>query len=258
MMRSADEWLMSRSPHKATFSIAVSAWPLISRASPQMRSESSGLRLCGMDEEPVCPGPKGSSSSWISVRCNERISVANFSSEAAMRARVVTRWAWRSRCTIWLETPATASPNWRHTRSSTDGGMVAWVPTAPDSIPTRTPASAAVSRSRCRRSSSHHKASFSPSVIGSAWTPWVRPIISVSRCCRAWRSSASSAWSSSASSNSPASPSCRFRPVSSISLEVRPRCSQRPSGPKVAVMEPRKAVTSWRVVSNSASIRPAS
>ena len=33
-------------------------------------------------------------------------------------------------------------------------------------------------------------------------------------------------------SRPPASTSCKSRPVSSMSLEVRPRCSQRPSGPK--------------------------
>ena len=44
-MRSAEEWLMSRSPQSATFSMAVTELPRISRARPQIRSASSGLRL---------------------------------------------------------------------------------------------------------------------------------------------------------------------------------------------------------------------
>ena len=38
------------------------------------------------------------------------------------------------------------------------------------------------------RSSNAHVASFRPSVIGSAWTEWVRPIITVSACSRAFAS----------------------------------------------------------------------
>ena len=38
------------------------------------------------------------------------------------------------------------------------------------------------SRSRSRCSSAYHSASFRPKVIGSAWTPCVRPIIGVRRC----------------------------------------------------------------------------
>ena len=52
-MRSADEWLISRSPHKATFSIDARLCPRIKRASPHTRSVNSGLRLCGIDDDPV-------------------------------------------------------------------------------------------------------------------------------------------------------------------------------------------------------------
>ena len=82
---------MSRSPQRATFSSAVTELPRINLARPQMRSASSGLRLWGMDEEPVWPAPKGSSSSCNSVRCNALISVANFSREAATSASVVMK-----------------------------------------------------------------------------------------------------------------------------------------------------------------------
>src|SRR5206468_1905903 len=43
---------MSRSCHRATFSSAAWAFALITRLSPQMRSDSSGLRLCGIGLEP--------------------------------------------------------------------------------------------------------------------------------------------------------------------------------------------------------------
>ena len=40
---------------------------------------------------------------------------------------------------------------------------------------------AARSRVRSRSSCSAHSATFAPNVVGSAWMPWVRPIITVSR-----------------------------------------------------------------------------
>ena len=92
-MRSAEEWLMSRSPHSATFSSAVTPCPRMSRASPHTRSDSSGLRLCGIDDDPASPSGNGSETSPISVRCRPLISVANFSSEAAISASVSTKSA---------------------------------------------------------------------------------------------------------------------------------------------------------------------
>ena len=63
---------------------------------------------------------------------------------------------------------------------------MAWVPTAPEILPTRMVSTAATRRSRCRFISSHQSASFNPMVIGSACTPWVLPIIRVSLCSSAW------------------------------------------------------------------------
>ena len=97
----------------------------MSRDSPQMRSESSGLRLWGIEEEPACPLGNGSETSRTSVRWRPRISVANFSREAAIRAREPTYWAWRSRCTIWFDTGAGAMPSRRQTLSSMAGLTVA-------------------------------------------------------------------------------------------------------------------------------------
>ena len=68
MIRSALEWLMSRSCQSATFSNATTALPRITRARPLSRSFVIGFRLCGMAELPFCPSPKNSSTSRTSVR----------------------------------------------------------------------------------------------------------------------------------------------------------------------------------------------
>ena len=57
--RSAEELERSRSCQRATDSIAVIALARMTRASPQTRSESSGLRLWGIAEEPACPPANG-------------------------------------------------------------------------------------------------------------------------------------------------------------------------------------------------------
>ena len=98
-------------------------------------SQPTGLRLCGIADEPFCPAPNGSSTSRTSVFCSARISVANFSRLAAMSASVVITSAWRSRCRIWEETGAGSSPSFAHTASSTSGGRCENVPTAPESLP---------------------------------------------------------------------------------------------------------------------------
>ena len=54
--RSTAEWEMSRSCQSAMFSSAGVTVARISRASPVRFSDSTGLRLCGMAEEPFCPG----------------------------------------------------------------------------------------------------------------------------------------------------------------------------------------------------------
>ena len=61
MIRSAPEWLMSRSCQSATFSTAAWALPRSTRASPVIRSVVIGLRLWGIALEPFCaPERKGS------------------------------------------------------------------------------------------------------------------------------------------------------------------------------------------------------
>ena len=53
------------------------------RARPVKFSDSTGLRLCGIAEEPFCFSEKNSSASSTSVRCRWRISVASRSMEEA-------------------------------------------------------------------------------------------------------------------------------------------------------------------------------
>src|SRR3954469_9512602 len=61
--RSADEWEMSRSCQRATFSRATSEHPRTTRASPQIRSAPTGFRLWGIAGEPFWPRPNGSCTS---------------------------------------------------------------------------------------------------------------------------------------------------------------------------------------------------
>ena len=77
---------MSRSCHSATFSIPTWALPRSTRARPQMRSQTTGLRLCGIALEPFWPARNGSSTSRTSVRCRCRISVAKRSRPAPASA----------------------------------------------------------------------------------------------------------------------------------------------------------------------------
>ena len=89
MTRSTDEWLMSRSCQSAMFSIAARLFERTILAKPHRFSEMMGLRLCGIADEPFCPGVNGSSASNTSVRCRCRISVANFSMLPARSASTV-------------------------------------------------------------------------------------------------------------------------------------------------------------------------
>ena len=57
-IRSALECVMSRSCQSATFSSPTWALPRRTRARPQMRSQTTGLRLCGIALEPFWPLPE--------------------------------------------------------------------------------------------------------------------------------------------------------------------------------------------------------
>ena len=77
---------MSRSCQSAIFSYAACTFDLTTRASPQICSQVTGFRLCGIADEPFCPAPNGSSASRTSVRCRWRTSSAIFSHNAAISA----------------------------------------------------------------------------------------------------------------------------------------------------------------------------
>ena len=66
-------------------------------ANPQICSQLTGLRLCGMAELPRCPSLNGSSASRTSVRCRCRISSAIRSSIAPICASALRYCEWRSR-----------------------------------------------------------------------------------------------------------------------------------------------------------------
>ena len=53
--RSVDECEMSRSCHSGMPSITGTTWARTTRASPQIRSERIGFRLCGIADEPFWP-----------------------------------------------------------------------------------------------------------------------------------------------------------------------------------------------------------
>ena len=75
-----------------------------------MFSVSTGLRLCGMAEEPFWPSEKNSSASSTSVRCRWRTSMASRSSEEAITASVAKYMAWRSRGMTCVETGSGVRP----------------------------------------------------------------------------------------------------------------------------------------------------
>ena len=80
------------------------------RASPQIRSATTGFRLCGMDDEPFWPRPNGSCTSPTSVRARCRTSSAKESSDDAVTASAASSSACRSRWRIWVEVGAGSSP----------------------------------------------------------------------------------------------------------------------------------------------------
>jgi len=96
------------------------------------------------------------------------------------------------------------------------------------------------------------RASFSPNVIGSAWTPCVRPTITVFLCSNARFSMALASPSRSFMRSSDASTIRSASAVSTTSLLVRPRWMYRASGPTCSATLVMKAITScWTVASIS-------
>ena len=213
---------MSRSCHSAIFSSAAVALPRNTRANPQICSQPTGLRLCGIAELPRCSPPNGSSASRTSVRCKWRISVAMRSSEAARMASAETYSACRSRSITCEVIGATASSSRLQIFSSTSVPRCVAVPTAPEIFPTASCFAAARNRSASRRFSAHQLATFSPKVIGSACTPCVRPISGASLNSQARRSRISPRRSSPSAISREASRITSACAESTMSFEVSP------------------------------------
>ena len=171
-----------------------------------------------------------------------------------MTPSVAKNIAWRSRGITWVETGSIARPSLPATCSSTRGSTLAKVPTAPEIAQVAISSRAATNRVRWRENSACACASFSPNVTGSAWMPWLRPIVGVSLCSFARRSSTASSASISAISRSAARASCTDSVVSSTSEEVIPWCMKRASSPTCSATQVRNAITSCLVTASIASI----
>ena len=163
--------------------------------------------------------------------------------------------ACRSRCTICVDAGSGSSPSRSHARRSTSGSVAEYVPTAPESLPTRMPSRAAARRCRSRSSANAQPASFSPKVTGSAWMPWVRPTCKVSRCSSARATTASNARSSCSSTmRTGVLHRERQRRVDDVrggEAVVEPA----PSSSRVSAVASTKAATSWPVCSSISATR---
>jgi len=225
------------------------------RARPHTCSQPTGLRLCGMADEPFWPLPNGSSTSPSSVFCRPRISSANFSSDAAVMASAVISSACRSRWMTCVAIGAGVRPRRAQTPASISGGRCANVPTAPEILPTPTASRARVTRTMSRCTSAYQSASFRPNVIGSACTPCVRPIIGVRLCSNARVRIASASAARSTRIRSQASRIWSASAVSTTSDDVRPKWSQRAAGPTCSATAVVNAITSCCVVCSISSMR---
>ena len=123
------------------------------RDRPVRFSDSTGLRLCGIADEPFWPSEKNSSASSTSVRCRWRISIDSRSTEEAITPSVAKYIAWRSRGMTCVEIGSGTSPIALATCSSTRGSICAKVPTAPEIAQVATSLRAATRRSRARENS---------------------------------------------------------------------------------------------------------
>ena len=107
------------------------------------RSDTIGLRLCGIADEPFWPDRNGSWTSPSSVCWRLRTSTAKRSIEPPVTAIAARNAAWRSRWTICVLTGSAASPSSASASASTSGGRCEYVPTGPESFPVARSAEAA-------------------------------------------------------------------------------------------------------------------
>ncbi len=236
---------MSRSCQSATFSIAGIAMPRTRRASPVTFSVSTGLRLCGIAEEPFWPSEKNSSASSTSVRCRWRISIASRSRQEATTPSVAKNMAWRSRGMTCVETGSDGEPHLgRHVRLDARIDVGEGADRAGDRAGRHLLAGGDKALAAARelgiglRQLEPEGDRLGVDAVRAADRP-------ASACARARASfSAASSASTSAIRMSEARASCTARQVSSTSDEVMPWCTKRASGPMNSARWVRKAMTS--------------
>ena len=214
---------MSRSCQRAMSSRPTWAFARSTRARPQMRSHTIGLRLCGIAEEPFCPAANGSSASRTSVRCRWRTSSGEpLERRADAGDRREQRRVAVAGHHLGGDVLAVEAERVQRRGLHARVGVRVRAHRARELADAHAVEGAACSRTRWRRSSVTQPSTFRPKVVGSAWTPWVRPTIGVCRNSSARTTAAASTASTPASSSSPASRSCSARPVSTTSEDVRP------------------------------------
>ena len=175
--RSADECEMSRSCQSGTFSKPTTAAARTTRASPEMRSATFGLRLCGIADEPFMPARER----LLDLAHLGAREVADLGREAVerrradARARRAARRAGRARSPA--SRPGRARGRAARRRSARPPGR-----SRRRCRPCRRTGRRGTSRarargaSRARSSSNAQPASFQPNVVGSAWMPCERPM----------------------------------------------------------------------------------
>lgn len=168
-----------------------------------------------------------------------------------MTANVVTNSAWRSRCNVCDEIGDASMPRCWHTYCSTKGSISAYVPTAPEILPTAIVFFARFIRSIFRSVSASQLHSLRPNVVASAWIPWVRPIHGVYLNSTARRRKTSRKFSKSLIRRSEACLSIYPIAVSFTSVDVSPKWTYFPASPIFSDSVDTKAAISWCV---SASI----
>ena len=102
-------------------------------------------------------------------------------------------------------------------------------------------------RSILRSVALYQSSNFKPKVVGSAWTPWVRPMVGVCLNSTARRFKTSASFSRSSIRTADACLICTLRPVSLTSVEVRPIWMYLASSPTYSPTLVRKAMMSWLI-----------
>ena len=173
---------MSRSCHSATFSRPACALPRSTRARPVMRSLVIGLRLCGIALDPFWPSAKR----LLHLAHLRALQVADLRREPLQRGAGERDRA--QHLGVAVTRDDLGRDVLRPQAEALQRGPLDLRARAPSTCrrrrracPPPRPRTRARRRSAARRLSNAKPASLSPKVVGSACTPWVRPMHSTSR-----------------------------------------------------------------------------